>query len=247
MLQFFSGGPLMGRFFVQRSIRLVIAVLLVAVFAGFAPDSHLAQDDSITVCASGCHHPTIQAAIDAPSTDAGDTIRVLDAMHTEVGIVVHKSVTIEGISASGTFVQAHALEPVASDRVLTIESGATVTIRDMTIRHGRADGRPARGGGILNDGTLWLERVAVTRNLATGSDGRPGGPAEGGGIYNNGSLVVVGGLVSDNLAEGGNGTWNGANGGDGRGGGVANGPGGMLMIVNSTISGNTATGGYGFG
>jgi hypothetical protein len=92
-----------------------------------------------------------------------------------------------------------------------------------------------------------LERVAVTDNLAVAPDGNPGGTAEGGGIYNNGSLILVRSMVSNNRAEAGDGFSNGADGGDGHGGGIANGTGGLLTVINSTISGNAVQGGYGFG
>jgi hypothetical protein len=190
---------------------------------------------------------TIQTAIDNPFAGAGDTIHVLNATHTEGGIVVTKSVTIVGTSTAGTIVQAELDGSLADNRVFRIETGATVTIRSMTIRHGRATGSPARGGGILNKGSLTLERVAVTDNLALGSRGNPAGSAEGGGIYNNGSLILFKSVVSNNVAEAGDGSSSGADGGDGHGGGIANGTGGTLTLINSTISGNAAMGGSGFG
>lgn len=247
MLRFLAGGCLTRWFVDRHSVRLVIMVVLLAVSARFAPQSSLAQTDSVTVCASECDHQTIQAAIDDPSTDAGDTIRVLDAIHTEAGITVNKSVVIVGMSASGTIVQAETQGTLADSRVFRIESSTAVTIQDMTIRHGRTTGSPAQGGGILNEGGLMLERVAVTDNLAVGSRGYPGGAAEGGGIYNSGSLVLVSSVVSNNDAEAGDGSSSGADGGDSHGGGIANGTGGTLTLINSTISGNAATGGFGFG
>jgi hypothetical protein len=247
VLRFLPVGRLTGSCIVQRSVRLAVAGGFLAISVWSSPQSYSAQRETITVCASTCVHKTIQAAVDDPSTDAGDTIQVLDATHTESGIVVNKSVTIIGTSPSGTIVQAEMMGSPADDRVFRIESGAIVTIRDMTIRHGRASGSPAQGGGILNDGTLTLVRVAVTDNLALGSDGNPGGPAEGGGICNNGTLTVVSSVVSSNDAQAGDGSSSGADGGDGHGGGIANGTGRALTVVNSTVSGNAARGGYGFG
>jgi hypothetical protein len=245
--RFLAEGPLTGWFVGHRSIRLVSAAALLVISIWFGPQSYSARADAITVCAADCDYSTIQAAVDDASTGPGDTIQVLDAIHTESGIVVNKSVTIVGASAWGTIVQAGLERSPAGDRVFRIESGATVAIRDMTIRHGRASGSPAQGGGILNDGTLTLERVAVTDNLAIGPNGNPGEPAAGGGIYNNGSLIVVRSVVSNNNAEAGDGSSSGADGGDGHGGGIANGTGGTLTVINSTISGNRAVGGYGFG
>jgi hypothetical protein len=247
MLKFPADAPLTRLLVVQRSVRLVIVTALLALFTRFASQSHWAQPGIITVCATGCDHETIQAAINDSSTDAGDTIQVLDAMHTEAGIIVTKSVTIAGVNASGTVVQAHAVAGAASDRVFAVAAGTSAIIQDMIVRHGKVSDHPARGGGILNQGTLALERVAVIDNLAIGSDGYPGGLAEGGGIYNNGSLVVVSSVVSSNDATAGDGSASGADGGDGHGGGIANGTGGTLAVINSTVSGNAAVGGYGYG
>jgi hypothetical protein len=202
---------------------------------------------TITVCSSGCDYTTVQAAIDASSTQAGDTISVLGGVHTEAGIVVDKDVTITGGGASGSAIQAHTDENAASDRVMMVEASATVVIRDLTIRHGKVTGSPALGGGILNEGTLTLERVAVAANRAVGPDGSPGGSAKGGGIYNRGTLTATQSTISHNLVEGGDGTVPGANGGDAYGGGIGHDGDAALSLVNSTISGNTAEYGSGYG
>jgi hypothetical protein len=130
---------------------------------------------------------------------------------------------------------------------LTIEAGATAVVRDVTVRHGRVSGSPALGGGILNHGTLTLERAAVTANRAMGSHGSPGGSAKGGGIFNGGTLTVTESTISHNLIEGGDGTASGDDGGDAHGGGMANDGGAALYAINSTISGNTAEYGSGYG
>ncbi len=224
--------------------RRLLTVLIVGL--GLVLSARIVYADTITVCASGCNYTTIQAAINAVSTNDGDTINVTAALHTEADIVVNKSVTITGASASSVTVQAHANKDEASDRVFTISGGATVTIQNMTIRHGKTTNSPAQGGGIYNSGTLTLQRVTVTANHAQGNTDAPGGTAEGGGIYNYGSLTIINSTISDNTALGGNGS-SGNDGGDGRGGGIANGSSGTLVATNSTISGNTAQGGPGGG
>jgi hypothetical protein len=224
----------------------VIAAALLPVSLWFASESHSAQADSITVCASDCDYKTIQAAVDASSTDAGASIAVLDAFHTESGIQVDKSITIAGTNPAGTTVQADTAEGLASERVFEIPGGVDVIIQDMTIRYGSVTGSPARGGGILNQGTLKLERVTVLGNHALGSRGDPGGTAEGGGIYNDGAVQIVSSTISGNEARAGDGT-PGDNGGNARGGGLFSTDGGSLTVVNSTVSSNTARGGAGGG
>jgi hypothetical protein len=231
----------------DRTTRLGLACLLIAAAWLFALPLRSVRAGTITVCASGCDYDTIQGAIDAASTDVRDIISVEDAVHTEAGIVVDKEVLIFGEGASSTIVQADDGPDTAVDRVFTIAPGVSVTIQDMTIRYGRAAGSPARGGGILNNGTLTLKRVAVRDNRAVGSEASPGGKAEGGGIFNDGSLTVVQSTVSGNEAQAGDGAYSGVDGGDGHGGGIANGEDGSLMVTNSTISGNSALPGEGRG
>jgi len=178
-----------------------------------------------TVCADGCDFTTIQAAMDDPGTTDDAIVEITDPIHTEAGIVVSKDVTIRGLGAETTIVQAHETPDEAPDRVFLIEEGANVTLESMTIRHGKPSAQDEHGGGIYNYGTLTLESCVVTNNMANG----------GGGICNSGVLALINSSVSDNTAHGtvprgiecGN------------GGGIKCGN-GMLTLVNSTISGNQA-------
>jgi hypothetical protein len=114
------------------------------------------------------------------------------------------------------------------NRVMKVQSGATVTLANVEIVHGRAHNAPVPvnvysgfagedGGGILNAGSLTLEACLVTENAAgngangLGSEGRSSGGSgtqggSGGGIYNTGSLSIYGSTISDNRSgKGGNG------------------------------------------
>ena len=181
-----------------------------------------------TVCPSGCDFATIQAAIDDASTKAGAIIEVTDPIHTEGGIIVSKDVTIQGQDADKTIVQAHATPEEAVDRVFLVAEGATVTIRDLTIRNGNPhlDEDWRAGGGILNKGTLTLENCVVSHNVAN----------TGGGILTTGVLTVynstIGHNYADRIAPDG---WD-----DGDGGGIEIEVGGTLTLVNSTVSDNKA-------
>ncbi|QLQ06868.1 MAG: hypothetical protein HZY76_13030 [Anaerolineae bacterium] len=62
----------------------------------------------ITVCASGCDHTTIQAAINAAAN--GDTISVSAGTYTE-NIVVNKSVELSGAGAGSTTIQPAVSQP----------------------------------------------------------------------------------------------------------------------------------------
>lgn len=100
--------------------------------------------------------------------------------------------------------------------VLTIDAGATVTIRDLTIRDGRSY---VSGSNIrLLNGTLYLERCTVENGFVKWY---------GGGIcayYSYSNLYLTDCIVRDNISET-------------AGGGIY--AAGYLHIQNSTISGNS--------
>jgi hypothetical protein len=145
-----------------------------------------------TICAGGCDFTTIQAAIDDIGTADGAMIEITDRIHTEAGIVVNKDVTIRGLGADKTIVQAHEIPGEAPDRVFLVEEGVTVILEGLTIRHGKPSVQDEHGGGIYNYGTLTLENCVVTNNMANG----------GGGICNSGVLTLINSSVNDNTAHG---------------------------------------------
>jgi predicted outer membrane repeat protein len=178
-----------------------------------------------TVCAAGCDFATIQAAIDDAGTANGAIIEITDPIHTEAGIVVNKDVTIRGLGAEDTIVQAHEIAGEALDRVFLVEEGANLILEGMTIRHGKPS-IEEHGGGIMNHGTLTLRDCAVSDNIAIG----------GGGICNSGALKLVNSSVSNNAAVDTAPPGIFACGG---GGGIRSGK-GTLALINSTVSGNQA-------
>jgi hypothetical protein len=186
-----------------------------------------AQPNTVTVCADGCDFTTIQAAVDDPSTLAGGVVYVTDAVHTEAGLVINKDVTLRGRSADQTTVQAHERAGQARDRVVFIPEGVSVSIEDMTIRHGypRADIRS--GGAIENRATLTVSRCIIRDNQANC----------GGGIYNQGgSLTVLRSTIRDNQADG-----EGPIGYEcGAGGAIKLTEGGTLTLIDSTLTENRA-------
>ena len=171
----------------------------------------------ITVCNSGCNETTIADAITA-ANNSGDTIIISADTYTE-SITIDKDLTITGISAGDTIIQANASENLASDRVVTVNSSKTVTISNVTIRHGNKSGN---GGGVLNNGDLTLKNCFISDNQADGGNG--------GGIFSSGNLTVINCTISGNEAK--------------KGGGIQNaGSGGYVKLSNCTIYDNESTGG----
>ena len=116
---------------------------------------------NLTVCASGCNYSTIDAAIAA--ANAGDTIRVTDAIHTESSISIGKNLTIQGQGMNATIIQASGDPNSFGNWIFMTTSGVTVTIRDMTLRYGNSS---LGGSAISSNGSLILQRVRVTENQA---------------------------------------------------------------------------------
>src|SRR5262249_25452072 len=126
----------------------------------------------------------------------------------------------------------------AGVRVMQVDSGATLSLNNLTIAHGfvpNTSSSYTQGAGILNDGTLTVTNSTFSANI-TGSSILSGTIAGfGGDIANTGSLTVTNSTFSGNLvlqpsesvAFGG-----------------AIYSSGTLTVTNSTFSGNEAGGGF---
>jgi hypothetical protein len=147
---------------------------------------------------------------------AGGTIGL-----TSGQLVIDKSVTIDASAAPGIVVSGG-----GASRVFQIEATASVSMSDLEV----ADGAAApQGGGILNFGTLNLDRVVVRDNTETSP-----GPANfefgGGGIYNGAgaTLNLTDSTVRDNVSL------------NQPAGGIYGFFGSTINITRSTVSGNAA-------
>ena len=157
------------------------------------------------------------------------------------------NVTISGPGASELAVSGH-----GQSRVFDIAAGAVASISGLTIEDGSV-GTFGRGGAVNNAGDLTL-----TDSTITGS-GNVVAPAAdlGGGIYNRGYLHLIDTSVTHDAAVRGGGIYNSAAGyakltgstvaddadpnlGSPQGGGIDNA--GSMVITDSTIADNTATG-----
>ena len=201
---------------------------------------------------------------------SGDTIAIPAGTYTlTLGsqLTIDKSLTVGGAGSEGTVIQSATEPGVAFHRVFVIESGATVTISGLTIRHGRVTGF---GGGIHNSGTLTLTNSTVSDNIARDPFGGNGGgifnrsatlaltnstfsgntaTLQGGGIFSNGTLTITNSTFSGNSASSGGGIASfgtakltnstvSGNSAEHEGGGIYNN--GIVEIVNTIVAGNTA-------
>lgn len=194
-----------------------------------------------TVCASGCNHTTIAAAVAA--SVSGDIIHVNTALHTENGITItNKNLTIKGNGIAATTLQGHASRATAANRIFTIVGSSAITIEDIKIQHGYGNASNAYGGAFSIDnvtGNFSANRVHFYRN-----DGFPvSNSNNGGAIYgtvNAGQTITINNCIfEENIAS--------AAAGGARGGAIAFGAlgAGSVIVSNSTFLNNTTTGGGG--
>ena len=211
-------------------------------------DTVLDSDDAAyRACTAAADDCSLRGAISRANADtAHDYVITLPAGTYQLGIApdatpddnadgdldVLGRVTIQGAGAALTFIQAGADQSSGLDRLVdVVGGGADLTLRDLTLRYGRASG--GSGGAIRNAGTLSMETVTVAENTAVGQDAVEG---KGGGVYNLGDLTLVGCTIAGNAtSDQGMGVQQ-----DGHlcGGGIYH-ESGTLIVTNSYVSQNT--------
>jgi hypothetical protein len=248
--------------FLER--RWVPATLTPTTFADGGPGSGSLRDAVFQFNAdTGIADDTIQLQAGTYAL----TIQNVGGRHETAGLTGDLNLTkashhwiIQGAGPS-TLIDASQLH----DRVFDIVTpGTQVVFRDLVIQGGLAqdnglDGvsalsTDALGGGLLNNGgTVTLDHVVLTNNVAQGGPGFRGANgrnAQGGGIYSlGGSLTISGSTLTNNQAIGGRGadyffSSHIGGGGTAAGGGLYA-SGGSLDISDSTVVSNRATGGRG--
>lgn len=171
---------------------------------------------------------TLRDAIDQANAAPGaDVIHFASGVNTVQltagGLRLRDDTTIEG-PASGVTI---ARDPnnISRFRILTISSGVTATLKNLTLTGG--DSETGIGGGIQNLGNLSLLSVTLAGNQAVMGGGiwnNPGGvlrvdsclffgnlaiesspSGQGGGIYNGGTLTVTDTIFDQNAATQGGG------------------------------------------
>jgi hypothetical protein len=143
----------------------------------------------------------------------GAVINLAPGTYTET-LVLDRDLTLTGSWWNQPVLSGGGVGPA-----LRILPGATVTLRGLALRNGT---NPAVGGGILNEGTLLLDRCLVADNAA----------GSGGGIGNLNTLHLFRCVISNNTATA-------------TGGGIYNGPNARAFITNSSLARNIAEEGGG--
>jgi fibronectin-binding autotransporter adhesin len=137
--------------------------------------------------AASCYVPVTHPTIAAGLADAAcSTLYVHSGVYAE-RVTVSRSVTLAGVGDLPPI-----LDGGGQGTALTVDPDVTATVRRFAISNGKAP----TGGGVVNRGTLTLDTVVVTENVASGAE-----PA-GGGIANlGGALTLTGATISKNRLE----------------------------------------------
>ncbi len=236
-----------GRLRTAAGILSAIAVLLLA---GGAPA--LAGNSCVNPAGSDGCFSSIQAAIDdAVASSKAASITIAPGTYTEnLSVPSGATITLNGGSSSAVFTVVQSRNAGAS--VIAAAANSNLSLSNLAVTGGQAP----QGGGINSAGTLTLNNVVVSQNVATGSG------AKGGGLYfaGAGHLDVEQSLITSNSSGGSGGDLYvagnaiiknsivsaGVTSGAGAGGGIAIAS-GQVQFVNATIEDNAANGGNGAG
>jgi len=165
-------------------------------------------------------------------------------------LLITNNLTIIGPGATNLIISGNNLQ-----RIFNFAAGTTNSISGLSINNGQAtngiNGNPGgSGGGIYNQGTLYLTACVFNGNRAgaggrnTVSAGTGGAGGAGGAIYNLGSIALTNCILMNNLAgkggAGGSATGSGIAGGTGGAGGAggAISSSGSISLTGCTFSGN---------
>jgi hypothetical protein len=205
---------------------LLIVFFLIAMFV-FLP-TLVVQASTWTVCASGCNYTTIALAIQDASTLNGDTIQILDAVHTENTVYITKDLVIEGLGTYLTIWQAGASASAGNNYLMHSDFNKKVTLRNMTLRNGGSQNIGAYYGTISFLGPATLENLLVTKNYTNLT-----GTVQGGAISTQEPMTVTNCIISENIASSNN---------FANGGGIFSNSEGLLIIKNTSIINNIVMG-----
>lgn len=154
----------------------------------------------------------------AQISDRG-TVRLVDNIDTSgvVEIANRKNITLD---LNGYTLNRGLSSPQNNGHVIAIRSSAKLTICDSQGTGLITGGYANIGGGIYNDGELWIEGGTISGNCAFADEA--GG--RGGGIYNNNFIYILEGTISGNSSD--------------DAGGIINDSNGTIAMCDITISNN---------
>ena len=147
----------------------------------------------------------VAAAKDGDVIIIDGTIKATNAEGDSGAIEITKKITIKGKTGAGTdMLDANSYHPdsdapTTPHRIFTIKSGGNLTLENLTLKNGKAEGSGEdRNGGAIwigSDGTVTMTGCMVQQCTADFS---------GGGIESKGTLTINGGIIGSDTAGYGN-------------------------------------------
>ena len=216
--------------------RVVRGALLVLAVCGAAPAS---QACVVGTGMGTCNEMALNACLPGGvSFDGSVTFNCGGGLVTII-ITTTKIISTTTSIDGGGLVTLDAQNGMSPVRVFVVNSGVTLTLQNLTVANGRSEGFGAKGGGVLNAGTLVVSGCTFSANAAIDQAVNAATSSAGGAIYNdaNATMTVTNSTFSSNaLANNSNiGFTSSAN-----GGAIFNGAGVVATITDSTFSGNFA-------
>ncbi|MDP9372644.1 MAG: Ig-like domain repeat protein [Chloroflexota bacterium] len=213
----------------RRGRRRVVAFLIAALLAVLAfADRPAPAVRAAGAVGTGTAASCTEAALDDALAAGG--LVTFDCGADPVTITISSTKTITGnttIDGGGKI----AISGGGTVRVLAVDAGATLELRNVTIANGFAPGNISvdlpGGAGILNRGT-----TIITNSTIADNKGQCCTPSTGGGLSNEGGTVTIADSTFARNYVGGS-------------GGAIENFNGTLTITNSTFDGNEANGGGG--
>lgn len=208
----YGGNPQMNRSRLLRAVTALLVVLLVPALAlaAVVTNTNDSGPGSLRQTIAGATGPVFQITFDAGLS--GQTILLTTGelvIDKTFYISIDASALAGGLTVSGN----------NTSRVFRIDAPGSAVMNGLTITGGVSN----YGGGIRNNGILFLTDCTVSGNQAT---------LQGGGIYNDFGAASYN-LTFSNVTLGSNSA--------GDAGGALFNQSGVVTLVNTTISGNTAT------
>jgi predicted outer membrane repeat protein len=225
--------------------RFIAATLAALVFVLGGPLWARAATFTVTSLNNAGPGSLRRAILNANAAPGADIITFAPGLSGTIVLTTGQLTVTDDLTIDGPGAAQLAVSGNSSSRVFRIASVPTVTIRGLTITQGLSFDEDG-GGGVLNLGTLTIDRCVVRENSASFDSA-----SKGGGISNFGSLTVSESTIDKNSADGGGGIWNSGtlaitgsriieNGtADDSGGGIFN-LGGQVIVTDSIIRANSA-------
>ncbi|WP_447969294.1 discoidin domain-containing protein [Nitrospira sp. M1] len=174
----------------------------------------------------------LQITEDVDIQGSGANVTAVDGIHETRIFAIGTSADSADVTISGLTIQNGRGGSMLSGGGIFIAEGSTLELTDSIVKDNETS---APGGGIANDGSLYLSRSTVRDNKIPNDSTVETPPSAGGGGTQHSGAGIMNFLGADLTIENSTITGNFTT----RGGGIRN-AGGTMEIHNSTISGNTA-------